>query len=204
MKAALVGILVLGTLAFQPAYGRGHHCGVHVDGTASAPLARVATPHVNGCKLRMSNGFPIPDSACTPGAVNPQVTVAVLKSRGFNTHCIRDQATTSQQKNRTYRYYGIPHPRDNTGKSQTCELDHLVSLELGGADTLDNIWPQCGPDDIALRKRYFKQKDRVENYLAQQVKKGKISLEEAQRGIASDWTQYLDAANAASRHRRHH
>jgi hypothetical protein len=35
----------------------------------------------------------------------------------------------------------------------------------------------------------------VENYLAAQVKSGQIDLNEAQMGIASDWTQYLDASN---------
>jgi hypothetical protein len=35
----------------------------------------------------------------------------------------------------------------------------------------------------------------VENYLAAQVKAGQIDLNEAQTGIASDWTQYLDASN---------
>jgi hypothetical protein len=44
----------------------------------------------------------------------------------------------------------------------------------------------------------------VENYLADEVKSGKMSLAVAQRGIASDWTQYLDAANEhAARHLQH-
>jgi hypothetical protein len=75
-----------------------------------------------------------------------------------------------------------------------CELDHLVPLELGGADGLGNIWPKCGPDGATLDERYFKAKDRVENYLAGEVKAGRMSLDDAQRGIAADWTQYL--ANA--------
>lgn len=68
----------------------------------------------------------------------------------------------------------------NTGRTQTCELDHLISIELGGADTLDNIWPQCGPRGVVLPKRFFKQKDDVENYLAAQVRAGAIRLEDAQ------------------------
>jgi hypothetical protein len=35
----------------------------------------------------------------------------------------------------------------------------------------------------------------VENYLADKVKSGKMYLDAAQRGIASDWMQYLDVAN---------
>jgi len=85
-------------------------------------------------------------------------------------------------------------PTNNKGANQTCELDHLVSLELGGSDTLDNIWPQCGPAGAVLRARFFKQKDVVENYLAMRVRDKTIALSVAQRGIAEDWTQYLNAA----------
>jgi hypothetical protein len=70
----------------------------------------------------------------------------------------------------------------------------LVPLELGGADTLDNIWPQCDPNQVSFAKRSFKQKDAVENYLAEQVKMGKMSLQKAQTGIAADWTQFLGQA----------
>jgi len=76
-------------------------------------------------------------------------------------------------------------------------LDHLISLELGGADTLDNIWPQCGPSDVTLPQRFFKEKDTVENFLAMQVRAGRMDLIDAQRGIATDWTQFLDEARRA-------
>jgi hypothetical protein len=128
------------------------------------------------------------------GAINPSVTLVVLKNRSFRTGCVRDCATKEEAKNATYAQYGIPHPADNTGTSQVCELDHLVSLELGGADTLDNIWPQCGPNQVPLAKRYFKQKDAVENYPAEQVRTGMIGLQKAQTGIATDWTQFLGEA----------
>jgi hypothetical protein len=70
----------------------------------------------------------------------------------------------------------------------------LISLEIGGADTLDNIWPQCGPDGAQLNERYFKIKDSVENYLAAEVKAGDISLTCAQQGIATNWPQYISVA----------
>ena len=88
---------------------------------------------------------------------------------------------------------------DEQRADQVCELDHLVPLELGGADGLGNIWPQCGPDESTLKNRYFKQKDLVENYLAGEVRANRMSLEEAQRGIAADWTQYLDAVHLPPR-----
>jgi hypothetical protein len=72
----------------------------------------------------------------------------------------------------------------------------LISLEIGGADTLDNIWPQCGPNGVPLAKRYFKQKDIVENYLAAQIRAGKMDLSDVQRRIAEDWTQFIDEARS--------
>ena len=51
---------------------------------------------------------------------------------------------------------------------------------------------KCEPSANVLEDRYFKIKDRVENYLSDELKSGKMSLAAAQRGIASDWTQYLE------------
>lgn len=193
-KAAVLATIILSLALFpvQPASAQNCH---NVNPAADQPLAPVTLPPANSCSLRMSHGYPLPDPACTPGAINPTVTIDVLRDPAYRTSCTRDSGTTARQKAGTYDWYNIEHPTNNTGPNQTCELDHLVSLELGGADTLDNIWPQCGPPGVALRQRYFKQKDLVENYLAAQVKAGTIDLGDAQRGIASDWTQYLDASN---------
>lgn len=106
----------------------------------------------------MSHGFQLPDPSCTPGAINPTVTLTILKRPGFHTPCLRDKATSAAEKNATYECYKLRHPWHNVGNRQTCEKDHLISLELGGADTLDNIWPECGPSGVSLRKRFFKQK----------------------------------------------
>lgn len=136
----------------------------------------------------------MPDPKCTPGAVNPTITVQVLKDPSFRTGCIRNCVTTERDKAATYRLYGVAYPTNNQGPNQVCELDHLVPLALAGADTLDNIWPQCGPNHVPLMKRYFKQKDMVENYLADQVKTGQMNLGKAQTAIATDRTQFLGEA----------
>jgi hypothetical protein len=117
--------------------------------------------------------------------------------KNFRTSCVRDGASTAGEKNKTYDWYAIKQPAHNVGKTQTCELDHLISIELGGADTVDNIWPQCGPKGVVRARRYFHQKDLVENWLAREVRAGRIALESAQRGIASDWTQYIVRAKKA-------
>lgn len=154
-----------------------------------------APPHDGSCHTRTSHDDPLPDPRCTPGGIDPTVSVAVLRNPEWRTACVRNCMTSEQEKHVTYQWYGLRVPHKNSGKHQVCELDHLVPLELGGADGLGNIWPECGPNSTQLDNRYFKIKDRVENYLAEQVKLGAISLETAQHGIAQDWTQYLPAAN---------
>jgi len=168
-----------------------------LDGRASTPLRDVTLPPSESCTTLTRNGFPVPDPNCTPGAINPTLTIEVLRDRNFTTRCVRDAATPREEKARTYDWYHLAHPTNNSGENQVCELDHLISLELGGADTLDNIWPQCGPPGVTLSQRDFKQKDTVENFLAMQVREGRMDLREAQKGIATDWTQFLDEARRA-------
>ena len=166
---------------------------------ASTYFASWKWPDAGSCILGQRRGYPVPDPRCTPGGTVPNMSVAILNNPGWRTKCIRNCQSTEKQKHVTYSWYGVTSPTGNNGANQVCELDHLVPLELGGADGLGNIWPQCGPEDSVLRDRYFKRKDQVENYLAAQVRAGAMSLDEAQRGIASDWTQYLDVASGSGR-----
>ena len=62
----------------------------------------------------------------------------------------------------------------------TSELDHLVSLELGGANDVANLWPEVGSVPNP--------KDSVENDQHKAVCSGKVTLAAAQQAIASDWT----------------
>lgn len=155
-----------------------------VKGTATQPLG--PTQHPQACATRPgANGYPIPDPQCTPGAFNPTVPPAVFGDKRFSTKCVRDCLTTSVQKHTTYTAYHV-------NQNASCELDHLVPLEIGGADSLDNIWPQCG--QAPNGKNYKDLKDEVENYLAIEVLLGKMTVDDARKGIASDWTNYLAAA----------
>jgi hypothetical protein len=172
-------------------------CPVAVDAQGSTAFSSTPLPARPTCTAETIGAFPIPDPKCTPGAINPSITLLVLDNPLFRTGCIRNCVTSESAKAKTYDWYGTPHPPNNTGANQVCELDHLVPLEMGGADTLDNIWPQCGPDGVTLNDRFFKQKDLVENYLTAQVKHGAMDLMTAQREIARDWTQFLEAARSA-------
>jgi hypothetical protein len=62
------------------------------------------------------------------------------------------------------------------------EVDHLIPLELGGDNTIANLWPEA-----AEPRPGFHEKDRVENYLHSNVCAGAMSVAEAQRLIATDW-----------------
>lgn len=170
---------------------------LNIDGRASTSLHRVALPPQQNCTTPIRNGFPVPDPNCSPGAINPTLTIEVLRDPDFTTRCTRDAATSEEEKATTYEWYNLPRPSEDSGENQICELDHLISLELGGADTLDNIWPQCGPPGVSLAERFFKIKDIVENFLAMQVRAGRMDLLDAQRGIATDWTQFFEEARRA-------
>jgi len=202
MRFAL-GLVLSVAFAFTTSFaqtGHSHHssgaanCPAGIDVKGDSALQTVTLPPTQKCSTTSKNGFLVPDPNCTPGAANPSLTLAILKDPSFTTKCVRDKATKPQEKSKTYHLYQLTKPANNSGQTQTCELDHLVSLELGGADTLDNIWPQCGPSHVALAKRFFKRKDTVENFLAKQVRDGKMTLADAQKGIATDWTQFLDEA----------
>ena len=84
---------------------------------------------------------------------------------------------TTRTKNKVYAAYGITH--HTTGQY---EVDHLVSLELGGSNDISNLWPEA-----ASPKPGFHEKDKVENYLHDQVCDGAISLKQAQIEIATNW-----------------
>jgi hypothetical protein len=196
MKHVAVMVVLLAAVGSHGVAGQTcASCPVVLDNHASQPLGTVT--RATGCVSVIHNGFPTPDPTCTPGAINPTVTLDVLKNPAFRTGCLRDCSTSESQKSMTYASYHIARPANNSGTNQTCELDHVVPLEIGGADTLDNIWPQCGPKKVALVKRYFHQKDVVEAFLADKVKTEVTDprqLANLQKLIAEDWTQLLTEA----------
>ena len=162
---------------------------------SSVYFAQWVPPDAASCSVVMKSGYQLPDPRCTPGGIDPSVTVDTLRDPRWRTGCIRNCQTSESEKHIAYAFYNLPRPPVNSGADQVCELDHLVPLELGGADGMGNIWPECGSTTVVLNERSFKIKDRVENYLADEVKAGRMPISEAQHGIADDWTQYLEAAN---------
>jgi hypothetical protein len=91
--------------------------------------------------------------------------------------------------------YGIVHPTTNTGANQVCEIDHLVAIELGGDDTMANLWPECSPGYSDWQGFGFTDKDNFENWLWNQVcVQRTMTLEVAQTEIARNWVKLWDAA----------
>jgi hypothetical protein len=120
---------------------------------------------------------PRPDPTCTPGSFDPSVTqdnIATTICRSGYTETVRPSVSqTDKAKKTLYTDYGIP-------SGTTSELDHLVSLELGGSNDVANLWPEVG--------KIPNPKDTVENDLHKAVCSGKVPLVAAQQAIAANWT----------------
>jgi hypothetical protein len=119
----------------------------------------------------------LPDPRCTPGAVDPAVTQGNLRSTICHPGYTKTVRPSSSQTDRfkfevVYPAYGEKH-------SKKTELDHLVSLELGGANDAANLWPEYPPTPNP--------KDKVENALHAAVCDGKVTLKAAQNAIAVNW-----------------
>jgi len=118
----------------------------------------------------------LPDRRCTPGAIDPAITQANIQSticRTGYTETVRppESQTEAFKFGEAYPAYGIP-------SGTASELDHLVPLELGGANDAANLWPEVGPVPNP--------KDTVEAALNTAVCDGQVSLARAQRAIARD------------------
>jgi len=140
----------------------------------------------------------LPDPRCTPGEIIPGNTADVVCNPRWSTRSIRGSGIGPAEKRALYRVYNISHPRPRDG---SCEVDHLIPLELGGADSFANVWPQCysegatGPGAAA--------KDDLENALWHRVcVEHSLSLKEAQRELANDWIQAWNVAGRPQCHNR--
>ena len=120
-----------------------------------------------------------PDPACTPGDVL-QVTKDDICKSGYSSS-VRN--VTDSEKNQVYAEYGIA--THNPGEY---EVDHFVSLELGGSNDISNLWPEP-----ASPKPGFHEKDKVENYLHDQVCSGALTLQQAQLKIATNWLEVYNS-----------
>lgn len=115
-----------------------------------------------------------PDPSLTPGDTLP-VTTEDICVPGYTK---KVRSVPAGVKKQAYAEYGIAQRA--TGEF---EVDHLISLELGGSNSIRNLWPQS----YMTHPWNAHVKDVVENALHKQVCSGQMSLHDAQQAIASDW-----------------
>jgi hypothetical protein len=180
---SLVGVLVCALLL---------GCSGQMIQSEPGTSASVTTPATSGVGLRLSPGHdtggglaslpahcqvrpgPRPDPACTPGAVDPTVTVSQLCPTPHTRARRPPESYTAPLKRELMARYG------ESGSTSGYELDHLVPLELGGAGwDVHNLWPEPGASPNA--------KDAVEDAANRAVCTGRLSLARAQQEMAADW-----------------
>ena len=119
-------------------------------------------------------GSDLPDPTLTPGDV---------LTRDVQTICQPGYTKTARNvpqalKQQVYRRYGILKRQPGQ-----YEIDHLIALELGGSNSIRNLWPQS-----YLSQPYnARLKDALENKLHDLVCAGRVPLPEAQQAIAKNW-----------------
>jgi hypothetical protein len=149
---------------------------------AAISLVLPATAFAATAQFRYSHGEPLNDLRATPG-VTFHVGAATICRSGYATS-VRD--VPESEKSRVYVEYGITHHT-----TDQYEIDHLISLELGGSNAIGNLWPELNDHP----KGYLNSKDILENRLHHLVCEGLVALASAQRAIATNWVsayhQYL-------------
>jgi len=120
----------------------------------------------------------VPNPRLTPGATDPAVTQATIaQTICVSGYTARVRKVGSAEKREVFAEYQIDP------KSDHFEVDHLISLEIGGSNDIRNLWPQS----YTTRPWNAHVKDRLENRLRRLVCSHALTLEDAQRAIVTDW-----------------
>lgn len=128
----------------------------------------------SGLAQRGSTPPILPSRTLTPGDTL-DVTADDICTVGY-TKTVRNVPASLKVK--VYESYGIL-----SHLPKEYEVDHLISLELGGSNSIRNLWPESyltSPWNAHV-------KDRLENFLHKRVCDGKMDLKQAQDEIATDW-----------------
>lgn len=187
--AVLCALLAAGCTSAVQSPPAAHRPAASPSGTGSAsPVPGLVIVHDPGqvtgtlsgpCHVRGTGSSELPDRRCTPGSVDTSVTAARLCAPGYSTRSYRPpEALTQRFKyDQAYPAYGLP-------SGTKTELDHLVSLELGGSNDASNLWPETPPTPNP--------KDSIEAVLHAWVcavsgTAAQARLGKAQRAIAGNW-----------------
>jgi hypothetical protein len=114
----------------------------------------------------------VPNAKLTPGEALPVAAAQVCQSG----YAGRTRDVSSSEKEAVYARYGVEHvPYKH-------EVDHLISLEIGGSNDIRNLWPEPYAGPWGART-----KDVLENKLHDLVCSGRLPLRSAQQQEARDW-----------------
>lgn len=150
-----------------------------------------AQPAPGSCHYRYTAAKePLPDPTCTPGALNPKVTQATIKTTicvpGYTSKIRPPASITGAEKSGSAKAYSYLGPLNDA------EFDHYLPLSWGGdPNSPRNLWveppspnhrPGAGPNNP---------KDIIETKGLAAICSGKITLAAAQEAITTDWTTAL-------------
>ena len=141
------------------------------DFAPARPTPRGPNGNASGFNMKAPQ---LPDPKLTPGDVL-EVRVRDIAVPGYSK---KVRNVTASTKKKAYEEYGITHREKGE-----YEVDHLISLQLGGSNSLKNLWPQSY--QTQPWNAYIK--DAVENELHARVVDGSMDLKTAQRMIATNW-----------------
>jgi hypothetical protein len=131
----------------------------------------------------------LPSSFLTPGD-SRKVTKEQICAPGYLASI---KPTSSSTKEEAFSRYGL---RD--GQSKTDVLDHLIPVELGGTDSVENLWPEPARGEWNAT-----QKDALEQKLLTMVCDGTLTVKQAQTAIKKNWVQayqqYVGAGPVATK-----
>jgi hypothetical protein len=156
----------------------------HADCWVPKPLSQTAHKRKKTMKTLVIFSFfaalgmaqsSLPSRALTPGAVIRGVSARDVCVVGYS-HRIRNVPIA--EKRRVYGEYNLEYVKGAD------EVDHLIPLELGGSNSIKNLWPQ--PYGILWNAHA---KDALEDKLHEQVCYEGLPLESAQRMIADNWIE---------------
>jgi hypothetical protein len=139
---------------------------------AAAALALVGIAMIAVFGGNVNAEGPRPKNNLTPGE-----TRSVTLSEVCGTAEIHPAEIPFETQRIVFAEYGM-----SAAQAAAYEVDYLITPELGGADSIRNLWPQ--PYSARWNARV---KDRLEQRLHQLVCDGKLDLATAQYDISTDW-----------------
>ena len=136
------------------------------------------------CAFSIAQADDVPDLSKTPGKSRPGLTKKIICATKWGKD---ERHVTDAMKREVFSQYDFSGYSDAhcvpNGHHRTCEIDHLISRELGSADIVDNLWPEAygtSPWNAQL-------KDKLENRLHKEMCAGAITLNAARLKLVNDW-----------------